>query len=105
MKRFTLFVVCVLLCFFFFLRYKEDPWLWDLEWDVQEFKQKKVATSKKKGSKKSDDTQNATPIPDWEEGTSSDTKAQYVFSSWVYFFQYRLCTQDMNKVTEVIQFL
>ncbi|XP_075431286.1 DNA polymerase subunit gamma-1 isoform X2 [Ascaphus truei] len=27
--------------------YKEDPWLWDLEWDVQEFKQKKVKVSKK----------------------------------------------------------
>uniref|UniRef100_A0A668AFW9 DNA polymerase subunit gamma-1 n=1 Tax=Myripristis murdjan TaxID=586833 RepID=A0A668AFW9_9TELE len=26
-------------------RYKEDPWLWDLEWDVQEFKQKKVTMS------------------------------------------------------------
>ncbi|XP_030586921.1 DNA polymerase subunit gamma-1 [Archocentrus centrarchus] len=48
-------------------KYKEDPWLWDLEWDVQEFKQKKVATSKKKDSKKSDNTKNATPIPDWEE--------------------------------------
>ncbi|XP_060770999.1 DNA polymerase subunit gamma-1 isoform X2 [Neoarius graeffei] len=29
-------------------RYKEDPWLWDLEWDVQEFKQKKMPASKKK---------------------------------------------------------
>ncbi|KAK0141758.1 DNA polymerase subunit gamma-1 [Merluccius polli] len=29
-------------------RYKEDPWLWDLEWDVQEFKQKKVPVRKKK---------------------------------------------------------
>ncbi|KAL4005952.1 hypothetical protein ACER0C_005665 [Sarotherodon galilaeus] len=48
-------------------RYKEDPWLWDLEWDVQEFKQKKVAASKKKGSKKADNKQIATPIPDWEE--------------------------------------
>ncbi|XP_075714294.1 DNA polymerase subunit gamma-1 [Rhinoderma darwinii] len=28
--------------------YKTDPWLWDLEWDVQEFKQKKVKTGKKK---------------------------------------------------------
>ncbi|XP_072290474.1 DNA polymerase subunit gamma-1 isoform X2 [Eucyclogobius newberryi] len=28
-------------------RYKEDPWLWDLEWDVQEFKQKKATTKKK----------------------------------------------------------
>nr|XP_045002261.1 DNA polymerase subunit gamma-1 isoform X1 [Jaculus jaculus] len=29
-------------------RYKEDPWLWDLEWDLQEFKQKKVKNVKKK---------------------------------------------------------
>ncbi|XP_076847842.1 DNA polymerase subunit gamma-1 [Brachyhypopomus gauderio] len=29
-------------------RYKEDPWLWDLEWDVQSFKQKKVSVSQKK---------------------------------------------------------
>ncbi|NXK55673.1 DPOG1 polymerase, partial [Chauna torquata] len=29
-------------------RYKEDPWLWDLEWDTQEFKQKKKPTKKKK---------------------------------------------------------
>ncbi|KAE8618200.1 hypothetical protein XENTR_v10009308 [Xenopus tropicalis] len=27
--------------------YKEDPWLWDLEWDIQEFKQKKTKISKK----------------------------------------------------------
>ncbi|OCT89734.1 DNA polymerase subunit gamma-1 isoform X1 [Xenopus laevis] len=27
--------------------YKEDPWLWDLEWDIQEFKQKKTKSSKK----------------------------------------------------------
>ncbi|XP_053320957.1 DNA polymerase subunit gamma-1 [Spea bombifrons] len=27
--------------------YKEDPWLWDLDWDTQEFKQKKVTVSKK----------------------------------------------------------
>ncbi|XP_069840767.1 DNA polymerase subunit gamma-1 [Dendropsophus ebraccatus] len=32
-------------------RYKTDPWLWDLEWDVQEFKQKKVKTAKKKDLK------------------------------------------------------
>ncbi|KAI7812199.1 putative DNA polymerase subunit gamma-1, partial [Triplophysa rosa] len=29
-------------------RYKDDPWLWDLDWDVQDFKQKKVPVSKKK---------------------------------------------------------
>ncbi|XP_053573644.1 DNA polymerase subunit gamma-1 [Bombina bombina] len=28
-------------------RYKEDPWLWDLEWDIQEFKQKKIKQNKK----------------------------------------------------------
>lgn len=61
--------VCVL-CFFFNFRYKEDPWLWDLEWDVQEFKQKKAAASKKKNSKKAATTQAATPLPDWEEGRS-----------------------------------
>ncbi|XP_047451679.1 DNA polymerase subunit gamma-1 [Mugil cephalus] len=47
-------------------RYKEDPWLWDLEWDVQEFKQKKVAASKK-GSKNAAETKVATPLPEWEE--------------------------------------
>ncbi|XP_040198347.1 DNA polymerase subunit gamma-1 [Rana temporaria] len=33
--------------------YKTDPWLWDLEWDVQEFKQKKVKVSKKQKEVKS----------------------------------------------------
>ncbi|NWX82359.1 DPOG1 polymerase, partial [Nothoprocta pentlandii] len=28
-------------------RYKDDPWLWDLEWDTQEFKQKKQPAKKK----------------------------------------------------------
>ncbi|XP_009428074.3 DNA polymerase subunit gamma-1 isoform X2 [Pan troglodytes] len=28
-------------------RYKDDPWLWDLEWDLQEFKQKKARKVKK----------------------------------------------------------
>ncbi|XP_029411828.1 DNA polymerase subunit gamma-1 isoform X3 [Nannospalax galili] len=31
-------------------RYKEDPWLWDLEWDLQEFKQKKTKVKKKSAS-------------------------------------------------------
>ncbi|NWX81140.1 DPOG1 polymerase, partial [Alca torda] len=29
-------------------RYRDDPWLWDLEWDTQEFKQKKNPGKKKK---------------------------------------------------------
>lgn len=52
----------------FVYRFKEDPWLWDLEWDVQEFKQKKVAVSKKKSVKK---TPAATPLPEIEEGISA----------------------------------
>lgn len=31
-------------------RYKEDPWLWDLEWDLQEFKQKKAKKVKKESA-------------------------------------------------------
>ncbi|XP_013211771.2 DNA polymerase subunit gamma-1 isoform X1 [Ictidomys tridecemlineatus] len=31
-------------------RYKEDPWLWDLEWDLQEFKQKKSKKVKKESA-------------------------------------------------------
>ncbi|XP_036963110.1 DNA polymerase subunit gamma-1 [Acanthopagrus latus] len=48
-------------------RYKEDPWLWDFEWDVQEFKQKKVAVSKKKNSKKEVEEKVSTPLPDFDE--------------------------------------
>ncbi|XP_056137418.1 DNA polymerase subunit gamma-1 [Lampris incognitus] len=48
-------------------RYKDDPWLWDLEWDVQEFKQKKVTASKKKCLKKEVESSASTPLPDWEE--------------------------------------
>lgn len=28
-------------------RYKDDPWLWDLEWDLQEFKQKRAKVKRK----------------------------------------------------------
>ncbi|KAM9754131.1 DNA polymerase subunit gamma-1 isoform 1-T1 [Menidia menidia] len=48
-------------------KYKEDPWLWDLEWDVQEFKQKKVATSKKKKAEKVAEKQKPTPLPDSDD--------------------------------------
>ncbi|XP_029008599.1 DNA polymerase subunit gamma-1 [Betta splendens] len=48
-------------------RYKEDPWLWDLEWDVQEFKLKKVTASKKELAKKAAEAQVATPLPECEE--------------------------------------
>ncbi|XP_037538638.1 DNA polymerase subunit gamma-1 [Nematolebias whitei] len=47
--------------------YKEDPWLWDLEWDVQEFKQKKVAAKKRKNSQKAAETQTVIPLLDLED--------------------------------------
>ncbi|KAF6079046.1 DNA polymerase gamma, catalytic subunit [Phyllostomus discolor] len=40
-------------------RYKEDPWLWDLEWDLQEFKQKKA----KKVKRKEPEVEAASPLP------------------------------------------
>ncbi|KAF7660459.1 hypothetical protein LDENG_00280960 [Lucifuga dentata] len=62
-------------------RYKEDPWLWDLDWDVQEFKQKKVSTSKKKHSKKEAETQVLTPIPEWEEDRGPPSEEEMAGSS------------------------
>ncbi|KAK7891743.1 hypothetical protein WMY93_023706 [Mugilogobius chulae] len=44
-------------------RYKEDPWLWDLEWDVQEFKQKKATTKKKQVKNVTE----ATPLLNWDD--------------------------------------
>lgn len=55
--------------FIYLLRYKNDPWLWDLEWDVQEFKQKKTTAGKRKNSKKVVETQAVTALPEQEEGT------------------------------------
>lgn len=57
-------------------RYKDDPWLWDLEWDVQEFKQKKVSTSKKKNSKKAAEAKAATPLPEWEDDPGPPTEEE-----------------------------
>ncbi|XP_077423292.1 DNA polymerase subunit gamma-1 isoform X2 [Vanacampus margaritifer] len=49
------------------MKFKDDPWLWDLEWDVQEFKLKKLPASKKKPSKKEVESQTAAPVADWME--------------------------------------
>ncbi|KAK7121751.1 hypothetical protein R3I93_022740 [Phoxinus phoxinus] len=50
-------------------RYKDDPWLWDLEWDVQDFKQKKITVSKKKAKLEAEATAAANGnIPkNWDE--------------------------------------
>lgn len=55
----------------FFVRYKEDAWLWDVEWDVQEFKQKKVTVSKRKRSKAEAEPASSIPLRDWDQGRSS----------------------------------
>ncbi|TSK45829.1 DNA polymerase subunit gamma-1 [Bagarius yarrelli] len=69
-------------------RYKEDPWLWDLEWDVQEFKQKKMTVSKKKKAQQEAEKAAATAAsdhlkkdwdedpgpPDEEEGTADPSR-------------------------------
>uniref|UniRef100_A0A671LVC2 DNA polymerase subunit gamma-1 n=1 Tax=Sinocyclocheilus anshuiensis TaxID=1608454 RepID=A0A671LVC2_9TELE len=50
-------------------RYKDDPWLWDLDWDVQDFKQKKIPVSKKKAKQEAEATAAAKEnVPeDWNE--------------------------------------
>ncbi|NXN17260.1 DPOG1 polymerase, partial [Indicator maculatus] len=56
-------------------RYKDDPWLWDLEWDTQEFKQKKNPRKNKK-KKDQDGKSKASPVAagtdeaaqEWQEG-------------------------------------
>ncbi|XP_019749565.1 DNA polymerase subunit gamma-1 isoform X3 [Hippocampus comes] len=46
-------------------RFRGDPWLWDLEWDVQEFKLKKLPANKNKSSPKAVESQTVTPLADW----------------------------------------
>ncbi|XP_050165533.1 DNA polymerase subunit gamma-1 isoform X1 [Myiozetetes cayanensis] len=51
-------------------RYKDDPWLWDLEWDTQEFKQKK--NPKKKKKKDEDGNSQASPAAMGAEGSAQE---------------------------------
>lgn len=51
-------------------RYKDDPWLWDLEWDLQEFKQKKVKRVKRKELAATSD------VPTEGAGAPGDAKDQ-----------------------------
>jgi len=42
------------------VRYAEDPWLWELDWSVQEIRTKKLKPPKKKRKKKvNENTENA----------------------------------------------
>lgn len=49
-------------------RYKDDPWLWDLEWDLQEFKQKKVKRVKR------NEPAAASEVPSEGAGAPGDAK-------------------------------
>lgn len=51
-------------------RYKEDPWLWDLEWDLQEFKQKKAKKVKRK------EPASASKLPILGAGAAGDLEDQ-----------------------------
>uniref|UniRef100_A0A8C8FDV6 DNA polymerase subunit gamma-1 n=1 Tax=Oncorhynchus tshawytscha TaxID=74940 RepID=A0A8C8FDV6_ONCTS len=57
-------------------RYKEDAWLWDVEWDVQEFKQKKVTVSKSKRSKAEAEPAPSTPLRDWDQDPGPPTEEE-----------------------------
>ncbi|XP_031296412.2 DNA polymerase subunit gamma-1 isoform X2 [Camelus dromedarius] len=65
-------------------RYKEDPWLWDLEWDLQEFKQKKA----KKVKRKEPAAANPGP-PSEEEEFQRDVTA-------------RACLEQLRETTELL---
>ncbi|KAK2107473.1 hypothetical protein P7K49_012638 [Saguinus oedipus] len=82
-------------------RYKEDPWLWDLEWDLQEFKQKKARKVKKepatasklpiKGPGAPDDPMDQEDLgpPSEEEEFQQDVTA-------------RACLQKLKGTTELL---
>lgn len=52
-------------------RYKDDPWLWDLKWDLQTFKQKKTKPTRKKKEDVNEEPAKvvgkASPL-EWQEG-------------------------------------
>ncbi|XP_016156443.1 PREDICTED: DNA polymerase subunit gamma-1 [Ficedula albicollis] len=79
-------------------RYKDDPWLWDLEWDTQEFKQKKNPGKKKK--KGQDGNSQVSPVAmnakesarEWQEdpGPPSEEEEQKVSAS-------QLCLERLKE--------
>ncbi|KAF4792952.1 DNA polymerase subunit gamma-1 [Turdus rufiventris] len=79
-------------------RYKDDPWLWDLEWDTQEFKQKKNPGKKKKkgqdgNSQVSPAARNAEELAQkWQEdpGPPSEEEEQKVSAS-------QLCLERLKE--------
>ncbi|XP_061450770.1 DNA polymerase subunit gamma-1 isoform X2 [Rhineura floridana] len=81
-------------------RYKDDPWLWDLEWDVQEFKQKKMKIVRKKNQDGNNEPLKAVgkaSVLEWQEdpGPPTEEEEQHVPES-------RLCL-DRLKETMALQ--
>nr|XP_033776955.1 DNA polymerase subunit gamma-1 isoform X2 [Geotrypetes seraphini] len=68
-------------------RYKEDPWLWDLEWDVQEFKQKKSISKKREheSSGKSETAEKSTVLdPQEDPGPPSEEEEAKIPASTIF---------------------
>uniref|UniRef100_A0A8D0H7V5 DNA polymerase subunit gamma-1 n=1 Tax=Sphenodon punctatus TaxID=8508 RepID=A0A8D0H7V5_SPHPU len=80
-------------------RYKEDPWLWDLEWDLKEFKQKKKKTAKKKKQDENNEppkvAEKASAL-DWQEdpGPPSEEEELKVPES-------RLCLERLKETVSL----
>ncbi|XP_041965966.1 DNA polymerase subunit gamma-1 [Alosa sapidissima] len=57
-------------------RYKDDPWLWDLDWEVQEFKKKKVPQKKKKANKAEETKAPTISAVDWDMDTGPPSEEE-----------------------------
>ncbi|XP_026537638.1 DNA polymerase subunit gamma-1 [Notechis scutatus] len=60
-------------------RYKDDPWMWDLKWDLQNFKQKKTKPTRKKKEGANEESPKvvgkASP-PEWQEDPGPPTEEE-----------------------------
>ncbi|XP_005077842.1 DNA polymerase subunit gamma-1 isoform X1 [Mesocricetus auratus] len=81
-------------------RYKEDPWLWDLEWDLQEFKQKKAKKVKKLASASKLPTQGAGPFgePADQEDPGPPSEEEELHQDVVA----RTCLQQLKSSTDLL---
>ncbi|XP_042712597.2 DNA polymerase subunit gamma-1 isoform X4 [Chrysemys picta bellii] len=86
-------------------RYKDDPWLWDLEWDLQEFKQKKKKTVRKKNEDVNSEPAKVVANPsalEWQEdpGPPSEEEDLRVPESWVFLERLKETISLLPKRTQ-----
>nr|XP_042712597.1 DNA polymerase subunit gamma-1 isoform X4 [Chrysemys picta bellii] len=86
-------------------RYKDDPWLWDLEWDLQEFKQKKKKTVRKKNEDVNSEPAKVVANPsalEWQEdpGPPSEEEELRVPESWVFLERLKETISLLPKRTQ-----